>query len=309
MAIVAAALDRRAAFFPDERRPWSRARQAVIDAEPSLQERELLKLSALAAAMTRALRQRGVEATAAALAAESGVAVFRLAFAAWIAEGEERSLAELQRAVLAELRTLVARAVGAIVPGAESARRCSLGKEVRRVPRRRVQPAVQRVNPSYRGRPGSGSTAAERVPARRPFSPGARRRAARRRSRRPDRHRGDLLRAPVTSETICVHSPPCVPPPTATSRAARRRRLASPRGCAARRTRCPPARRGRGRPRPWRSVSPAITPRASGSNIGVRSPAKYGSMTSPSAPGRAAAGLLDQRRRTAAAGRARAASR
>jgi len=107
MAMVARALDHAAARFPDERRPWSRARQVVIDAEPSLQERELLKLSALAAALTRALRQRGVDATAAALAAESGVAVFRLAFAGWIAEGEERSLPELQRAVLAELRSVV----------------------------------------------------------------------------------------------------------------------------------------------------------------------------------------------------------
>jgi AcrR family transcriptional regulator len=107
MALVATALDGVAAFFPDERRLWSRARQAVIDAEPSLQERELLKLSSLAAAMTRALRRRGIDATAAALAAESGVTVFRVAFARWIAEGEARSLPEIQRAVLAELRFLV----------------------------------------------------------------------------------------------------------------------------------------------------------------------------------------------------------
>ena len=107
MAIVAAALDSASVFFPDERRRWSRARQAVIDAEPSLQERELLKLSALAVAMTRALRERGVDDTAAALAAEAGVAVFRVAFTGWIADGEERSLAEVQRAVLAELRSLV----------------------------------------------------------------------------------------------------------------------------------------------------------------------------------------------------------
>jgi AcrR family transcriptional regulator len=107
MAIVAAALDGATSFFPDERRAWSRARQVVIDAEPSLQERELLKLSALVVAMTRALQERGVDATAAVLAAESGVAVFRVAFAGWIAEGEERSLAEVQQAVLAELRSLV----------------------------------------------------------------------------------------------------------------------------------------------------------------------------------------------------------
>jgi AcrR family transcriptional regulator len=107
MAMIARALDRAAARFPDERRPWSRARQDVIDVEPSLQERELLKLSALAAALTRALQERGVDATAAALAAESGVAVFRIAFAGWIADGEQRSLPELQRATLAELRALV----------------------------------------------------------------------------------------------------------------------------------------------------------------------------------------------------------
>ena len=107
MSIVAAALESATAFFPDERRPWSRARQAVIDADPSLQERELLKLSSLAAAMTRALQRRGVDITAAALTAETGVAIFRVAFGAWIAEGEERSLAELQRAVLAELRSLL----------------------------------------------------------------------------------------------------------------------------------------------------------------------------------------------------------
>ena len=107
MSIVATALDGAAAFFPAERRAWSRARQAVIDGEPSLQERELLKLSSLAVAMTRALEQRGIDATAAALSAESGVAVFRVAFARWIADGEERSLAELQHVVLAELRALV----------------------------------------------------------------------------------------------------------------------------------------------------------------------------------------------------------
>lgn len=107
MQAVAAALDAATAFFPDERRDWSRRRQTVIDEDPGLQERELLKLASLAAAMTGALRNRGVEETAAALAAQSGVAVFRVAFARWIADGEDRPLAVLQRAVLAELRALV----------------------------------------------------------------------------------------------------------------------------------------------------------------------------------------------------------
>ncbi|HEY4018837.1 MAG TPA: TetR family transcriptional regulator [Pseudonocardiaceae bacterium] len=107
MAIVAKSLDAAALFFPDERRAWSRARQAVIDADPSLRERELLKLSSLAAAMSTALRARGIDVTAATLAAESGVAVFRVAFANWIAEVEHRSLAECLRAAFAELRALL----------------------------------------------------------------------------------------------------------------------------------------------------------------------------------------------------------
>ncbi|HEX3782611.1 MAG TPA: helix-turn-helix domain-containing protein [Pseudonocardiaceae bacterium] len=108
MSIIATALaTATSSLFPGERRSWSRARQAVIDADPSLQERELLKLSALAVAMTSALRRRGISATAATLAAESGVAVFRVAFTGWIAAGEERSFGELLRAVFAELRSLV----------------------------------------------------------------------------------------------------------------------------------------------------------------------------------------------------------
>lgn len=107
MAAVAAALDAATGFFPDERRDWSRTRQTVIDKDPGLQERELLKLASLATAMTGALQRRGVEATAAALSAQSGVAVFRVAFARWIADGEDRPLAEIQREVLAELRSLV----------------------------------------------------------------------------------------------------------------------------------------------------------------------------------------------------------
>jgi hypothetical protein len=109
MTTVVAALDAAAASFPAERRSWARARTGIIAAHPALQERELLKLSSLAAAMTRALTERGVEPVPAALAAESGVSVFRTAFAAWTADGERRSFGEVQRAVLSELHTLVAR--------------------------------------------------------------------------------------------------------------------------------------------------------------------------------------------------------
>ncbi|MEU2347080.1 TetR family transcriptional regulator [Modestobacter sp. NPDC049651] len=109
MTIATAALAGGAAFLPAERRPWSRARQRVVDAHPALRERELLKLSALAAALTRALTERGVGPVPAALAAESAVTVFRTAFAAWIADGEERPFGEVQAGVLAELHSLVGR--------------------------------------------------------------------------------------------------------------------------------------------------------------------------------------------------------
>jgi AcrR family transcriptional regulator len=108
MSIVANALESATVQrLPDERRPWSRARQAVIEGDPGLQERELLKLSLLAVAISRALQAHGINATAATLAAESGVAVFRVAFAMWIADGEERSSLECLHLAFAELQALL----------------------------------------------------------------------------------------------------------------------------------------------------------------------------------------------------------
>ena len=104
---VTAALLAAAEFFPDERRPWSRQRQSVIAANPALQERELLKLAALATAMAGALRLRGVQEPAATLAAESARAVFGVAFAQWIGEGE-RSFAETVLEALGDLGRITA---------------------------------------------------------------------------------------------------------------------------------------------------------------------------------------------------------
>src|SRR5271154_7180227 len=56
------------------RRDFARQRHAVIAANSELQERELIKLAALASAMAAALRLRGVKEESAALAAEVGVA-------------------------------------------------------------------------------------------------------------------------------------------------------------------------------------------------------------------------------------------
>ena len=53
----------------EERRDYARQRAAAIAANPSLQERELLKLSALSAAAATALAERGLPAPVAALVA------------------------------------------------------------------------------------------------------------------------------------------------------------------------------------------------------------------------------------------------
>jgi AcrR family transcriptional regulator len=89
-----------------ERRGRARQRQAVIDANPSLQERELMKLAMLAGALADALRTRGVAQTPARLAAEAGVAVFRLAFERWISTAEATALAQIIRDLLDELAAL-----------------------------------------------------------------------------------------------------------------------------------------------------------------------------------------------------------
>lgn len=78
---------------------------AAIAASTELQERDTLKQVGLAAAMTEALRARGVPDPAAGLAAELGVLAFKTAFARWSAPGNEEELAELAGAALHELHT------------------------------------------------------------------------------------------------------------------------------------------------------------------------------------------------------------
>ena len=107
MELVEAALRAAADFFTDEHRPHSRTRQMVVDQNPALQERELHKLATLGTTLAGALRARGVDPAAAEVAAQTGMTVFGIAFARWIREGEERSIADIETAVLDELRALV----------------------------------------------------------------------------------------------------------------------------------------------------------------------------------------------------------
>ena len=101
---VAAALDAAAEAFPAERRDFGPQRQAVIAANPELQEREALKRTGFAAAMAEALKARGTEDIQASLAAEIGVLALSRAYARWADPANEREFAELARDALAELQ-------------------------------------------------------------------------------------------------------------------------------------------------------------------------------------------------------------
>lgn len=106
MDMVTAALSRSAEFFAEDRRPFSRARQAVIDDNPALQERESLKMTSLAATLADGLTARGVPTITATLAADGGISAFRAAFSQWVADGEQRSFQQIQTEVLHELRSV-----------------------------------------------------------------------------------------------------------------------------------------------------------------------------------------------------------
>jgi AcrR family transcriptional regulator len=104
---ITAALEQAGAFM-QERREHSQLRQAVINANPMLQERELIKLASLAAALAETLRGRGVDEPAASLTAEAGIAVFKVAFETWVSADEQRDLPQVIRDSLGWLRTVTA---------------------------------------------------------------------------------------------------------------------------------------------------------------------------------------------------------
>ena len=101
---VTAGLDAVAAFFVEL--DHSRGRQAIIDSDASLQERELIKMSRLSTAIAEALRARGVTEPAASVLGQAAIAVFHVAFGQWVAPGNTRGYADLMHESLAELRTI-----------------------------------------------------------------------------------------------------------------------------------------------------------------------------------------------------------
>jgi AcrR family transcriptional regulator len=105
---IAAALDATGDFF-GEHREFARQRSSVIAANAELRERELIKFATLSGALAQALRTRGIGDPDASLAAEAGIAVFRVAFERWVNEHERRGFREIARESLERLEAITAR--------------------------------------------------------------------------------------------------------------------------------------------------------------------------------------------------------
>jgi AcrR family transcriptional regulator len=70
----------------EQNRRVSEPRQHIVAATPALQEREVAKHTALIQVIAEALRQRGIEARRADLAAQAGMAVLSHALRSWFAD-------------------------------------------------------------------------------------------------------------------------------------------------------------------------------------------------------------------------------
>lgn len=104
---VAAALEAAGEMLGD-RHKYAKQRHAVIATNDELRERELIKMASLAQALASGLRARGITETDASLAAETGIAVFRIAFQTWIDGPARRRLPDIMRESMSKLRALTA---------------------------------------------------------------------------------------------------------------------------------------------------------------------------------------------------------
>ncbi len=88
-------------------REIQRQRQAVIAANPELLERDLMKHHNVAASFAEALRERGVDADIAQLAARVGLQTFFTAYELWLSAGNEEELVTIGERVVSLVATMV----------------------------------------------------------------------------------------------------------------------------------------------------------------------------------------------------------
>jgi AcrR family transcriptional regulator len=106
LATVAQAFKSVAAFI-DGHRPIVKLRQSLIASHSDLQERELMKLHALASVIDLTLQQRGIEPSPARVIAEVGAAIWKVALENWCRDENERSFADHVQAALTEFQTVL----------------------------------------------------------------------------------------------------------------------------------------------------------------------------------------------------------
>jgi AcrR family transcriptional regulator len=105
---LAAVIEVLAAFDWEGRgREIQRARQAVIAANPELLERDLIKRDGIAVALADVLRQRGVDADVAQVAARVGTQVFLVAYEEWLGGDGDAGLAAITRRTVSHLGRLM----------------------------------------------------------------------------------------------------------------------------------------------------------------------------------------------------------
>lgn len=92
---------------------FARRRHALIRTYTELRERELAKLAALARAAADALRSRGIADPAASLAAEAGVAAFKVGFERWVDDPKRRKMEYHVRQAMRALAALALEQVAA----------------------------------------------------------------------------------------------------------------------------------------------------------------------------------------------------
>jgi AcrR family transcriptional regulator len=126
LTAVTMALDAMAPWL-ESRRSYARQRKTVIAAHAELGERELIKLSKLAAAIAGVLRHRGLDAAAAALVAETGIAIFKNAFERWADDPRAQSFAVHVQAAVGDLQA----ATAGMPPRRSSPRRKAAAKRKR----------------------------------------------------------------------------------------------------------------------------------------------------------------------------------
>lgn len=92
----------------EARRALARKRHELILAHRELQERELIKLASLGAAIAETVHGRGIGRPAASLIGDTAMAIFMNAFVRWVTDTKKHDLAHHMRATYADLRLATA---------------------------------------------------------------------------------------------------------------------------------------------------------------------------------------------------------